>query len=234
MPPVLLCISCASTLCTAQHNTAQHSSARSARCARAVQELVLETWKASVVGTGHERVMSAAVPARVAIVGKGPAGRGGAGEGCLPPLGAEGGSSARPRRTHGRRTRARAQTHRWPSRTRGARSSSSRPSGSRGTTSPSEPAAAGVLGRRPARGWRGLSASDAVLQERLGLALRLARDGWPSEPPAPWQGSSYHRGSVGRGVPWLNCLNSSPSSHARRARRARTRPAAHDSRGCAS
>ena len=64
---------------TAQLNTAQHSSARSARCARAVQELVLETWKASVVGTGHERVMSAAVPARVAIVGKGRAGRGGLG-----------------------------------------------------------------------------------------------------------------------------------------------------------
>ena len=64
---------------TAQLNTAQHSSARSARCARAVQELVLETWKASVVGTGHERVMSAAVPARVAIVGKERAGRGGLG-----------------------------------------------------------------------------------------------------------------------------------------------------------
>ena len=46
----------------------------------------METWKASVVGNGHERVMSAAVPARVAIVGKGPAGRGGAGEGCLPPF----------------------------------------------------------------------------------------------------------------------------------------------------
>ena len=73
---------------TAQHSTAQHSTAQlnSARCARAVQELVLETWKASVVGNGHERVMSAAVPARVAIVGKGPAGRGGAGEGCLPPF----------------------------------------------------------------------------------------------------------------------------------------------------
>ena len=158
--PVLPCISCASTLCTAQLSTAQLSTAQhstaplsSARCARAAQELVLETWKASVVGNGHERVMSAAVPARVAIVGKGRAGRGGAGEGCLPPLGAEGGSFARPRRMHGRRTRACAQTHRSPSRTRGG-SSSSRPSGSRGTTSPSEPAAAGVLESRPAKGGR--------------------------------------------------------------------------------